>query len=119
MVRIGLLAVRGRCPKVHAEKRAMDFNDPNLLFRRANDQLSCEIDGEIAILNLDSKLYFGVTDVAATLWNALDEPNSLEGLVSAVLADYEVKAEQCRADVTTFLGELKKRGLLIAEGAAD
>lgn len=97
----------------------MDPSAPNLQFQRASDQLSCELDGEIAILNLESKLYFGLTDVAATLWNALEEPRSLDELISSILAEYAVEKDQCCADVIAFLGELETRGLLVAKGPAD
>ena len=96
----------------------MDLTNPALRFARAPGQLACELDGEIALLNLDSKLYFGLKEVAATIWRELETPTSLEAIIAAVIAEYDVKAEQCRKDVTEFLGVLRARGLVVGEEAA-
>lgn len=97
----------------------MDFSNSDLRFMRAQGQLSCELDGEIALLNLDSKLYFGLTDVAATIWRELEAPKDFEAIVAAVIAEYEVDAEQCRQDLGEFLGHLQERGLLEVEDQRD
>ena len=96
----------------------MNLDNPALRLVRAREQLSCELDGEIAILNLGSKLYFGLTDVAATIWQELETPKSCEAIVAGVMAKYDVEAGQCREDVRTFLGLLSERGLLDIEEAA-
>lgn len=96
----------------------MDFANSNLRFVRAPEQLSCELDGEIAILNLGSKLYFGLTDVAAAVWRELETPQSFADIVIAVMAQYDVEAEQCRSDVAAFLETLSERGLLQVQESA-
>lgn len=95
----------------------MDVINPDLRFSRASNQLSCELDGEIAILNLDTSLYFGLTEVAALLWRELETPRSLEELTAAVLNLYDVESQQCRKDVAQFLSVLRDRKLLKAEDA--
>lgn len=96
----------------------MDLTNPALRFARAQRQLACELDGEIALLNLDSKLYFGLKDVAATIWHTLETPQTCEAIVAAVVAEFEVEAEQCREEIRTFLGVLRERRLLEIEYAA-
>lgn len=96
----------------------MDLSNSDLRFVRAQGQLSCELDGEIALLNLDSKLYFGLTDVAATIWRELEAPKGFEDIVAAVIARFEVDAEQCRRDVGEFLDQLRMKGLLEVENPA-
>lgn len=90
----------------------MDFSDPALCFSRVSDQLSCELTGEIATLNLKSKTYFGFTEVAATIWRELAAPRTFETLTQAVTGEYNVTAEQCRRDLSDFLAKLKALGLL-------
>ena len=93
----------------------MNFNNSELRFVRAPEQLSCELDGEIAILNLGSKLYFGLTEVAAAIWRELEVPQSLETIVAAVTARFDVNEAQCRSDVMAFLETLQDRRLLVVE----
>ena len=96
----------------------MEFTDPALRFSRAPDQLSCELDGEIATLNLGLQRYFGFAEVAATIWRELESPKSFETLAHAVLAEYDVQDDECRRDLSGFLGTLQDRGLLKVEAAA-
>lgn len=86
-----------------------------LRYARVPEQLSCELEQEIAILDLKSKLYFGLTGVGATIWQELERPKSIEELVTSVQAKYQVEADQCRADVASFLDSLLARGLLQVE----
>ena len=86
--------------------------DPNTLISRIPDQLSVELDGEIAILNLKSKLYFGLTDVGAFIWNLLETPIDLAALAQAVSERFDVETAQASADAESFLAELDGAGLL-------
>lgn len=90
----------------------MDFTKPDLQLLRASDQLSCDLNGEIAILSLGTKLYFGLTEVGATIWQALETPQDFQSIVAIVSTEYDVSPDQCRADVSAFLQALHERGLL-------
>ena len=93
----------------------MDLTNPDLRLARAQEQLSCELDGEIAILNLGSKTYFGLTEVGAIVWRALETPKNFNAIVAAVTAEFEVDPVRCRRDILEFLDALKDRGLLEVE----
>ena len=82
------------------------FADPDVLISRVSDQLSVELDGEIAILNLKSKLYFGLTDVGAFIWNLLETPTSLVALGKEVSEQFDVNIERATADAERLLTEL-------------
>ena len=86
--------------------------EPDVLISRVPDQLSVELDGEIAILNLKSKLYFGLTDVGAFIWNLLETPISLAALGKRVSEHFEVGIVQAKFDAQLFLTELDGAGLL-------
>lgn len=91
------------------------INQPGTLISRIPDQLSVELSGEIAILNLRSKLYFGLTDVGAFIWNLLEKPTAMAKLAQSVTEHFEVGAEQAAADTEAFLRDLSKAGLLEIE----
>ena len=94
------------------------FAESGVLLSRVTDQLSCELNGEIAILNLKSKLYFGLTDVGAFIWTLLEAPTDKAALRQAVAEEFDVDAVQCAADVESFLQDLDKAGLLQIERQA-
>ena len=89
--------------------------DSDVLISRISDQLSVELDGEIAILNLKSKMYFGLTDVGAFIWNLLEEPSDLAGVANAVIDQFEVDIERALADTERLLAELESAGLVQLE----
>jgi hypothetical protein len=78
----------------------------------ASDQVSCDLDGEAAILNLKSGTYFGLDPVGAFVWNQLATPQPVSTIASAMLEHYEVEPERCHSDLLVLLGQLNERGLL-------
>ncbi|MEJ6012167.1 PqqD family protein [Novosphingobium aquae] len=95
----------------------MNLSDPAQRFVRAQDSLSCDIDGEIAVLNPDSKQYFGLTEVAALVWEELESPKSFDAIVSEVMRVYDVKEAECRRSLSNFILEMCKLGLVIPDGS--
>ncbi len=78
----------------------------------AADQVSCDLEGEAAILNLKTGVYYGLDDIGASVWRMLNEPRRVDDLVDALLGEYEVDREECQHDVIALLGELAVRGLV-------
>ena len=62
---------------------------------------------EMVMLNMDKGLYYGMEDVAKTIWRALAEPRSVDDLCQVVLAKYSgADREMVEPDILAFLGEL-------------
>ncbi len=92
--------------------------DLNSVVIAAADQVSCDLQGEAAILNLKTGVYYGLDDVGASVWRMLDGPRRVDELIDALLGEYEVDREECQRDVIALLGELAVRGLIeIRDGA--
>src|SRR5689334_11719159 len=81
-------------------------------FKKVPHQVSCSLNEEVAILNLNSSLYFGLDEVGAFVWNLLSEPRTIAQLSLAVTDHFEVNEGQCLADMRKFLTELTKAGLV-------
>ena len=83
----------------------------------AADQVSCDLEGEAAVLNLKTGVYYGLDDIGASVWRMLNEPRRVDELVDALLGEYEVDRDECQHDVIALLGELAVRGLVeISDG---
>jgi hypothetical protein len=76
------------------------------------DQVSCDLDGEAAILNLKNGTYFGLDPIGAFIWNRLLQPQPVSSIAAAMLEHYEVEPERCRNDLLALLRQLDERGLL-------
>lgn len=82
------------------------------IFRKSAKQVSCKINDEVAILDLDRALYFGLQGAGVHIWDALDQPRSVADLCASVLAEFDVSESECRADVEQILTNLKEEGLV-------
>jgi len=82
------------------------------LVKQSKDQASCCLNEEVAILNLQSTMYFGLDEVGAYIWQALNEPRPVSEICNMVLDSFDVEAERCRTDVLNFITKLEKEGLV-------
>ncbi len=83
----------------------------------AADQVSCELEGEAAILNLKSGAYHGLDPIGATVWNLIASPTAVRKIVDLMMDQYDVDRPQCERDLLNLLSQLDERGLIqIADG---
>ena len=52
---------------------------------------------------------------AAAIWHALDQPGTTAQVVQRVAADFGLPATEVESDVTAFLIELRRSGLVLAD----
>ena len=84
----------------------------------AADQVSCELEGEAAILNLASGAYHGLDAVGLVVWNLMASPIAVGQIVDTLIAQYEVERARCERDLLALLAKLDERGLIqISDGA--
>ena len=97
---------------VAAEKIAIA---PSSMVCASADQVSCELDGEAAILDLKQGVYYGLNAVGAAVWALIAAPRRVDEIERAVLAEFDVAPEQCRRDLLELLADLAERGLVRIE----
>src|SRR3954469_6712741 len=96
--------------------RTAQMLDPSTVVKKTADQVSCTLNDEIAILNTDLALYFGMKGVAAHIWERLQEPRSIAEICDGVMMQFDVASEVCRADVSRFVMSLRDAGLVEIAG---
>lgn len=69
---------------------------------------------EVVVLDLDGSVYLRLNDSGRALWERLAEACSETDLVSTLVERYGIDEERAHTDVTGFLDELRRRGLLAA-----
>ena len=84
----------------------------NSVVSRTKEQVSCDVGGEAAVLNLANGAYYGLDAVGARIWNLLGVPRTVGQLRDTLLKEYEVAAEPCERDLWRFLSELAGEGLI-------
>ena len=76
------------------------------------DQVSCDLEGEAAILNLQTGVYYSLDPVGAAVWNLIEQPRPVSEVLQAMLARYEVTPERCQSDLFQLFEKLAAEGLI-------
>ena len=78
----------------------------------AKDQVSCDLEDEVAILNLNKGIYYGLDQIGAHVWRLVQEPRSVEDICNEIVQNYEVDPQSCRDDMLSLLDQLCREGLI-------
>jgi hypothetical protein len=81
-------------------------------YQRSPEAFDAPLDEVVMLLNVHTGTYHQLNTVAGRIWDLLEQPRSLADLVNALMADYEVEEEECRAALANFLDQLGERHLL-------
>jgi len=85
----------------------------------AKDQVSCDLAGEAAILNIKNGVYYGLDPVGARIWQLIQQPRSVDEVRETLVGEYEVEPERCAQDLVALLEQLLAEGLIeVREGAS-
>jgi Coenzyme PQQ synthesis protein D (PqqD) len=82
------------------------------IVRTAGHAVSCELDGEAAILNITNGEYYGLDDVGSSVWRIMSQPHTVAEIVCQITSEYEVDAARCAADLIGLISKLAAHGLV-------
>ena len=85
---------------------------PDSVVRIVDGQVSSRLGDEVAILELDQGVYFGLNNTGAFLWNLMQEPVRVNEMHAALVEEFEVDTETAEQDLLRVLGELRDAGLI-------
>ena len=78
----------------------------------SKDQVSCDLAGEAAILNLKKGIYYGLDSVGARIWNLIQEPRTFAHVRDTLLREYDVERPRLEYDIRELLNQLAEQGLV-------
>ena len=108
----------GRQPTIHAVPVANYLLPPkhpmsNTISYEPSENVLCQQVGhEAVLLDLDSSRYFGLTPVAARIWELLSAGQSVSSAADIVAAEYREPTSKVLDDVLAFVQLAASRGLL-------
>lgn len=85
----------------------------NTILSRRMGLMTADMNGSAVMMDIMSGKYYNLGEIGGRIWELLEEPTSVSVLVAKLTAEYDVTAEQCRADIEPFLTKLLERGLLV------
>jgi hypothetical protein len=78
----------------------------------SKDQASASLPGETVILSPASGAYYGLDEVGTRVWELIQEPIPIEGIMTAIIEEYDVEPDRCKSDLFALLQELSNAGLI-------
>jgi hypothetical protein len=90
----------------------------------SSEQVSTELPhpggAHTVILGLRDGVYFELNEVGARIWQLLQQPRSLQSVLTTLLDEYDVSPVQCEADLLSLVDKMLQRGLVeIRDGAGS
>lgn len=76
------------------------------------NQVACDLAGEVAILNLENGVYYGLDAVGARVWTLVQEPATFAQVREAMLLEFDVDADVLETDLRQLFTDLAKQGLI-------
>lgn len=80
----------------------------------ATQQVSCDLDGDAVVLNVENGLYFELNPVGARIWTLLQEGRTLVDICDVISSEYAVSRDVCEADIVSLMHDLREAGLITA-----
>jgi hypothetical protein len=80
---------------------------------RSSGIVSAEIDDEVAMLDIERGICFGMNKVATRVWDLVREPVRVSDICSKLLAEYDVGQADCERQILDLLEELRTEGLVV------
>jgi hypothetical protein len=84
-----------------------------------SDHVSCELEGEAVILNLNNCVYFGLNETALAIWQFIQKPAFVWQIRDEIARQFQVDSDSCEIDILNLLGHLKDSSLLQIVDASE
>ena len=79
----------------------------------SQDHVACDLDDETVLLSLRTGEYYGLNEVAASVWKLIQQPVTVEELLAALLEQFEMDdVSRCENEVIALLNQLRELELI-------
>jgi len=83
-----------------------------VIVRRDNLLTSELSETELALLNVERVLYYGMDETAKAVWDYLDKPRSIVAVCDYLLTQFAVDRETCERETLAFINDAIKDDLV-------
>jgi hypothetical protein len=87
---------------------------------KANPEVVCtELEEGAVLLNMDSRLYYGLDPVGLEVFHLAQGAEDAEALGNELEARFEVDGERARVTAAAFVKQLEEKGMLVSGDGAE
>ena len=84
----------------------------NAIVQRDPEVIAAEADRDLIMVSVATGHYYGLSDVAREIWEAIERPKRVSDLVEDLIASYQIDSSSCEEQTLSFLDALLEEGLL-------
>ncbi|MEO8563995.1 MAG: PqqD family protein [bacterium] len=85
---------------------------PTDVIDRTPDLFDCTVGADIVVMSVPAGMYYMLGGTAGYIWTALSRPRSFGDLCEELTAHFDVDAERCARDVSTYIEQLASDSLV-------
>ena len=90
------------------------LNSNHCLRPRGEEIAAKVIDGEAIIINLANGIYYSMDKVGGLIWEMIEAKHTVEEMITATVARYDVSRERAQADIEALVDEILRENLITA-----
>jgi hypothetical protein len=91
----------------------------NSIVQRNPEVIAAEADEDLIMVSIVSGSYYGISDVAREIWDAIEHPKRVSDLIDDLNVSYHIDPSSCEDQTLSFLEALLDEGLLqVKDGPA-
>jgi hypothetical protein len=84
----------------------------NMIIQRDPEVIAAEVDQALIAVSVATGCYYGLSDVAREIWDAIEHPRKISDLIDDLTASYNIDSISCERQTLSFLEALRDEGLL-------
>jgi hypothetical protein len=89
----------------------------NSIVQRNPEVIAAEAEQDLIMVSIATGYYYGVSNVAREIWEAIEHPKRVSDLVGALTASYRIDSSSCQQQTLSFLETLLAEDLLQVKDA--
>ena len=84
----------------------------NSIIQRDPNVIAAEADQDLIMVSIATGYYYGLSDVAREIWDAIERPTKVSDLVDHLTSSHDVNSSLCEEQTVSFLEALLAEDLL-------
>ncbi len=84
----------------------------NSVIQRDPEVIAAEADQDLIMVSIATGYYYGVSNVAREIWDAIERPKRVSDLVHDLITSYHIDPPSCEDQTLSFLKALLEEGLV-------
>ena len=86
------------------------------IVQRDPEVIAADADQDLIMVSVAKGSYYGISDVAREIWDAIERPKRVSDLINDLTASYHIDSLSCEEQTLSFLEALWDEGLLQVKG---